>query len=165
MRAGRPGHATRSVVRCLRAGTRAAVVALLLTFSVSVLSLISGCRDCPHGDASLPPDPRHRLPDDLLVTYRRLVEAIQAGQAEAVSNLCLAGGVEVTTEERAKGMIGGGYEINMPFVMREFDGEIFAFRRLEPDCYKIETVSSELFFVRTSTAGWRLFRFYDRPLE
>lgn len=106
-----------------------------------------------------------RLPKDLYDTYADLVKAIETGDQASIQRYCLPHSVTFTTKTRPEKSREYGQDMNLPFLKKGFYKDILNLRKDSQDTYLIRTGTSHLFFVRTKTMGWRLYRYGDSPIE
>ncbi len=106
-----------------------------------------------------------QLPDSLYKAYADLVKAIQTGEQGNIERHCLPFSVTFTTKDRPPASREYGQDINMPFLKDGFHKYIFSFEERPDDTYLIHTGSTYMFFVETKTAGWKLYRYGDKPIE
>jgi hypothetical protein len=103
-------------------------------------------------------------PDDLYDAYAVLVKAIGTADQTEIRKHLLPGSIDITTEERPEKYRDRGKEMNMPFLKRGFNKDIISVRKNSDDTYLIRTGTSSLFFVRTRSEGWKVYRYIDVPL-
>jgi hypothetical protein len=108
---------------------------------------------------------KERLPNALYKTYADLVEAMAAGDESRIKRYCLPGSVTVKQEARPEKEREYGQNINLPFLGKGFQKEVEGVSRPAEDIYLIRTATSALFFVETRRSGWKLFRYFDKPIE
>lgn len=106
------------------------------------------------------------IPDDLYSAYEQLVDAMQRGNLGRIRGLCLPDAVNISTKARREPLISYGEDINIPFVQAGlFHKNILHARRSAPDIYSLNTATSHMLFVRTKSMGWRLYVYWDKPME
>lgn len=105
------------------------------------------------------------IPVDLYRAYEELVAALARGDASAIEQLCLPRSVLITREERPTKERIFGEDINLPFARAGFHRYVLAVQRYATDTYHLRTASSYMYFVKTSTGGWKLYRYGDKPIE
>lgn len=106
-----------------------------------------------------------RLPKDLYDTYAELVKAIETADQADIQGYCLPHSVTFTTGVRPEKSREYGADMNIPFLKKGFRKDILNLRKDSEDTYLIRTGTSYLFFVRTKTTGWKLYRYGDKPIE
>jgi len=107
------------------------------------------------------------LPDALYEAYAKLIAAMETAEAAAIQKLCLPKTVKITSENRRADMreYSEDGDMNLPFLKKGFQKEIQVLRKDEDGSYLIRTNSSVFHFIETKAAGWKLFRYYDKPIE
>lgn len=105
------------------------------------------------------------LPDDLYHAYAALVKAIESGSRDAIQKHCLPQSVTFTTGARPEKGREFGQSMNMPFLKNGFHKYILNLRQDSKSTYLLRTGSSYMWFVKTSTEGWKLYRYGDKPIE
>jgi hypothetical protein len=108
------------------------------------------------------------LPEALYETYVKLIDAIGTQENGNIEKYCLPKAIKITSEDRPAGTREYSQdtnEMNLPFLKKGFQKEIQVIRKDEDGSYLIRTNSSVFYFIETKTAGWKLFRYYDKPIE
>jgi len=107
---------------------------------------------------------KEAIPADLYEAYAGLVSAIETGEQGNIQKYCLPHCVTFTTEERPE-MREYGQDMNIPFLKKGFISAIETVRKDSNDVWLLRTGSSYLFFVRTKSMGWKLYKYGDKPIE
>jgi hypothetical protein len=112
------------------------------------------------------------IPTTLLIDYARFVRAARNPNSEVLTRLCLPQAVAITTEERPPKRREYGRDINVPFlrhVFRDDNGlrlaQIQGGEPFNDDCWRIGTGYSILWYVKTKSQGWKLYKYADEPIE
>ncbi len=58
-----------------------------------------------------------------------------------------------------------GDDLNMPFLKEGFVPEIWVFRQDAEGCYLVRTPTTGMFWVETKARGWRIYRYFDKPIR
>jgi hypothetical protein len=105
------------------------------------------------------------LPARLLDVYARLIEAFERGDSGDITVLSLPSAIDFTYDPRPDDSHGYGEDLNIPFVLNEFDPYI---RNISSDVtgsYLIRTGTTAMWFVKTHDSGWMLYRYLDKPIQ
>ncbi len=106
-----------------------------------------------------------QLRDDLYDAYAAFVKAIRTADEGAIQRHCLPHSVTFTTGSRPEKTREYGQDINIPFLKKGFHKYILNLRQDSEDTYLIRTGSSYMWFVKTTSEGWKLYRYGDKPIE
>ncbi len=106
-----------------------------------------------------------QLPDDLYNVYAAFIKAINTADFGDIRQQCLSNSVSFTKDARPEKMREYGPDINIPFLKNGFHKYILYLRKDSKDTYLIRTVSTYMWFVRTKSEGWKLYRYGDKPIE
>ncbi|MBM4043942.1 MAG: hypothetical protein FJ279_02410 [Planctomycetes bacterium] len=106
-----------------------------------------------------------RPPEDLYDTYAAFVKAIETADQSSIQNHCLPHSVTFTIRSRSEKTREFGEDMNIPFLKNGFHRYILDLRKDSDDTYLIRTVSSYMWFVRTKSEGWKLYRYGDKPIQ
>jgi hypothetical protein len=104
-------------------------------------------------------------PDALYQTYAKLVEAMTTGDEGDIQRFCLPSGVTFTREARPAPSREYGQGMNLPFLKSGFSKDVLGAEAREDGCYLIRTATSALYFVQTKGGAWKLYRYFDKPVE
>ena len=103
---------------------------------------------------------------DIQATYDKLLVAMRSGNEYEIKKMILRDSVGVTRTPRAPGKEEMGRDINLPFVNSKFADQVVSSRVYDNgSVFFIRTKSSYLYFVETKNAGWKLFRYGDKPIK
>ena len=118
-----------------------------------------------HAQEHLAPEYRGtKPPPGLLSTYTRFVKAARAGDSKVINSLVLSGASEVTNTPRSKNR-EYGTDINLPFLQNGFSPEIVGGGTQAPSEFSLRTATTAISFVKVESAGWRIYRYHDKPIE
>ena len=106
-----------------------------------------------------------KLPDDLLSTFARFVEAARKGDSDTIKSLLLSGAAEISTAPRHPNNREHGTDINLPFLRDGFTPAIFASFSSGTSQFSLRTASSTISFAKLDSVGWRIYRYNDKPIE
>lgn len=106
-----------------------------------------------------------QLPDDLYDVYAAFIRAVKTADLGDIQKQCLPHSVTFTTVARSEKMREYGPDINIPFLKKGFHKYILNLRKDSQDTYLIRTVSTYMWFVRTKSEGWKLYRYGDKPIQ
>jgi hypothetical protein len=116
-----------------------------------------------------------KVPAELLIAYARFVRAAKDPKREILAGLCLPQTVPITTEERPPKKREYGRDINIPFLRHVFPpgniargieaAQIHGVQKYTEDSYLIQTGYSVLYFSKTKSGDWKLYRYFDEPVE
>ncbi len=106
-----------------------------------------------------------QLPDDLYDVYAAFIKAVKTADFGDIQKQCLPHSVSFTKDARPEKMREYGPDINIPFLKKGFHKYILYLRKDSKDTYLIRTVSTYMWFVRTKSQGWKLYRYGDKPIE
>jgi RNA polymerase sigma factor (sigma-70 family) len=105
------------------------------------------------------------IPDALYQTYAYLVEAMTTGEKDEIKKLSLQGSIQVTEEGGTDEYSRSVNEVRLPFARKSFQKQIQGIQPGADGTCSIRTNTSTLFFVETKSSGWKLYRYYDKPIE
>ena len=106
-----------------------------------------------------------QLPDDLYDVYAAFIRAVKTADLGDIQKQCLPHSVTFTAVARSEKMREYGPDIYIPFLKKGFHKYILYLRKDSQDTYLIRTVSTYMWFVRTKSQGWKLYRYGDKPIE
>ena len=106
-----------------------------------------------------------QLPNDLYDAYAAFTKTIETGDQGDIQKHCLPHSVTFTTAARSEKTREYGPDINLPFLKKGFHKYILNLRKDSEDTYLIRTGSSYMWWVRTKSEGWKLYRYGDKPIE
>ncbi len=106
-----------------------------------------------------------QLPDDLYDAYAAFIRAIETADQGTIQMHCLPHSVTFTTGARSEKTREYGQNINIPFLKKGFHKYILNLRKDSEDTYLIRTWSTYMWFVRTKSQGWKLYRYGDKPIK
>jgi len=106
-----------------------------------------------------------QLPDDLYDVYAAFVKSVETADQSAIQKHCLPHSVNFTTGARPEKTREYGQDINIPFLRNGFHKFILNLRQDSEDTYLIRSGSSYMWFVKTKSEGWKLYRYGDKPIE
>ena len=106
-----------------------------------------------------------QLPADLYDAYAAFIKAIETADQGAIQMHCLPHSVTFTTGGRSEKEREYGPDINIPFLKKGFHKYILNLRKDSEDTHLIRTGSSHMWFVRTKSEGWKLYRYGDKPIK
>lgn len=104
-----------------------------------------------------------QLPEDLYKTYEELVQ-VMTGKQVRIKEFCLPHAITITTALRPEKSREYG-PMNLPFLKNGFHKYILNLRKDSDDTYLIRTGSSYMWFVKTKSEGWKLYRYGDKPIQ
>ena len=105
------------------------------------------------------------IPQTLYTAYSQLVTAMKAGNSERIKSHCLAHAVTITASPRQPGHEEIGIDINLPYAKSMFSPLIMGSREDPLNCFLIRTGTSYFHFIRVDNAGWKLYRYGDKPIQ
>jgi hypothetical protein len=114
------------------------------------------------------PDPfrgyegKEPVPAGLREAYTEFAKAARAGAPE---RFCLPHAVEVTRDARPVNDREYGRDMNLPFLRDGFSPRVVSVRKDPDDCYLVRTGTSAIGFVQTKSGAWKVYRYYDKPIE
>lgn len=106
-----------------------------------------------------------QLPEELYEAYAAFVKAVETGDQGEIKKHCLPHSVTFTTEPRPEKGREYGRDMNIPFLKNGFYKNILSLRKDSTDTFLIRTGSSYMWFVKTKSEGWKLYRYGDKPIE
>lgn len=106
-----------------------------------------------------------QLPEDLYDAYAAFVKAIETADQGTIRKHCLPHSVKFTTDVRPEKTREYGQDMNIPFLKKGFHKYILNLRKDSEDTYLVRSGSSYMWFVRTKSEGWKLYRYGDKPIE
>ena len=105
------------------------------------------------------------LPEGLVELYGKLLNAIENGDQGDICQHCLPSCVSFTIKERPEKSRDFGHDINIPFLKSGFDKYVRSIRKDGEGCYLIRTNSTAMWFIETKSMGWRLYKYFDKPMQ
>jgi hypothetical protein len=109
-----------------------------------------------------------QIPDALYDTYAKLIDAMATGEDANIQKYCLPKSINVSSKTRRAGTREYSEEqneMNVPFLKNGFQKNIQGVIKQSDGGYLIRTNSSMFYFTETKNAGWKLYRYYDKPIE
>jgi hypothetical protein len=86
-----------------------------------------------------------------------------------IQKYCLPKSIKVSSEARRAGTTReyseSQNEMNLPFLKDGFQKNIQGVIKQSDGGFLIRTNSSVFYFTETKNAGWKLYRYYDKPIE
>jgi hypothetical protein len=106
------------------------------------------------------------LPRELLKAYAAFAKVARTASEEELKAHCLPHGVPISSAVRPPESRWYGRDINIPFLRSEdFHLHIQGVARQDDDCYLIRTGSSGIYFVRTHSGAWKIYSYFDKPIQ
>jgi len=113
-----------------------------------------------------------KLPSALMATYTALVNTIDETKkdikktpflVEKLKAFCLPNAIVIETGTSRQSEYGKNMNIN--YLVNDFHPKILNLRKDSDNSYLIRTGSSGMWFVETKTMGWKLYRYFDKPIQ
>jgi hypothetical protein len=108
------------------------------------------------------------IPDALYDTYAKLIDAMASSEDANIQKYCLPKSIRVSSEARrasAREYNEAQNEMNVPFLKDGFQRNIQGVIKQNDGGFLIRTNSSVFYFTETKNVGWKLYRYYDKPIE
>ena len=106
-----------------------------------------------------------KLPEDLLASYARFVEAARAGDSDTIKSLLLPGAVEVSAIAREPKTRELGTDISLPFLRNGFSSALFTSHSESASQFRLKTGTTTIYFAKLESVGWRIYRYIDKPIK
>jgi hypothetical protein len=139
---------------------RAFLAALALACTAPLLGASSAAEDVPDPFRSY--DGKEPVPEGLRQAYTGFVRAAKDG---GVESSCLPHGVTISREARPEKSREYGQDINLPFLRDGFSPAVRLVRKDPDDCYLVRTDTTAIWFVQTKSGAWKVYRYFDKPIE
>ena len=55
--------------------------------------------------------------------------------------------------------------MNLPFLKSGFSAAVLSARKDSDDCFLLRTGTTALSFVETKSGEWRIYRYFDKPMD
>lgn len=111
------------------------------------------------------PGVKLKIPPDLLKVYKMFVQDSKGPTEERLYYHCLPYTVRVNPKPREEKFRNYGSDINIPFLRKGFEPQLTGIEKVNDDVYQLGTLTSCLWYVRTKTFGWKIYRYEDGPQE
>ncbi len=108
------------------------------------------------------------LPKDVLSTYTNFVNSITdtPNLRSSIESFCLPQAITISANTiRPENMKEYGQDLNLHFLTHDFSPQIFIVRKESKDKYLIRTGTTAIWFVKTSTDQWKIYKYLDKPIE
>ncbi len=106
---------------------------------------------------------KEAVPDGLRKAYTAFANQTRDGSVE--SFLLPHAPIAITREPRPEKDREYGRDINVPFLRNGFSATVLNVRKDPDDCYLIRTGSSAIWRVETKSGVWRIYSYFDKPIE
>lgn len=114
------------------------------------------------------PDPfkdyrgKEPVPAGLKEAYTGFVRSARGG---SVAAYLLPQAVNTSQALRPEKTREYGNDINEDFLKKGFSPEVQFVRKEEGDCYLLRTGTSGIWFVQTKSGVWKVYRYFDKPIQ
>jgi len=139
---------------------RALLTALALAWALAFPAASWAAEEAP--DPFRGYDGKEPVPEGLRQAYAGFARAARDG---GVESFCLPHAVTVSRQPRQGNSKEYGQDLNLPFLRDGFSPAVRVVRKDSEDCYLVRTDTSALWFVRTGSGAWKVYRYLDKPIE
>ena len=107
-----------------------------------------------------------QLPRSLRSMYKKFSDTMYTGDIDSIKKYCLPGAISFTSGKRKNKELGMAYGpgINNFFVKNGFSSYIVKMKKDGKGCYLIRTNTSTMWFIETKATGWKLYKYFDKPI-